>query len=391
MMLLNTQKGVVKVIKILKSLGVLALLVAFTITFAACDSDSLGDLNGDNGQDEEIVTAEVSSVEELHETLDTLEEDDEVNISLEEGEYEENINIDDEYNFSDLILSAETEHEATINAPMIIDGVDNITIRDMEFKNSTGNAIEILSSQNILIENNAIEESEAFGILVNENSQADIINNELNYNGHEHGYPAVKIENQSEALIEENIISNSAAQGVEVTENSSTEIKNNVISENVDSEITISGESIADIDDNTIVGESGAHNITVFEDSEVVISNNFISEPDKDDAEDSDHIGIGIAFSEATIYANEIVGKHMGMAYDIEKNDYDSIDVYDNEFENNSIDVVDSLSGQEDYEDEYDEDEAPDLLKDIFDNNNFEYDAEVLLRDTGFWAIQTQD
>ena len=378
-------------IKILKSLGVLALLVAFTITFAACDSDSLGDLNGDNGQDEEIVTAEVSSVEELHETLDTLEEDDEVNISLEEGEYEENINIDDEYNFSDLILSAETEHEATINAPMIIDGVDNITIRDMEFKNSTGNAIEILSSQNILIENNAIEESEAFGILVNENSQADIVNNELNYNGHELDYPAVKIENESEALIEENIISNSADQGVEVTENSNTEIKNNVISENAGSEITISGESIADIDDNTIVGESGAHNITVFEDSEVVISNNFISEPDKDDAEDSDHIGIGIAFSEATIYANEIVGKHMGMAYDIEKNDYDSIDVYDNEFENNSIDVVDSLSGQEDYEDEYDENEAPDLLKDIFDNNNFEYDAEVLLRDTGFWAIQTQD
>ena len=380
-------------IKILKSLGVLALLVAFTITFAACESDSLDDLNGDNGQDEEIVTAEVSSVEELHKTLDTLEEDDEVNISLEEGEYEDNINIDDEYNFSDLILSAETEHEVTISAPMVIDGVDNITIRDMEFKNSTGNAIVVLSSQNILIENNIIEDNDAFGILINENSQADIINNELNYNGHGQGYPAVKIENDSDALIEENIISNSADQGVEVTENSNTEIKNNDISENPGSEIRISGESIAHIDDNTIVGESRMHNITIFEDSEVVIANNFISNPEIDNSGDNDNenIGIGIALSKATIYENEIVGKSIGLSYGIEKSDYEMVEVDDNEFENNSIDVVDSLSGQDDYKDDYDEDEAPELLKDIFEYNSFEYDAEVLLRDTGFWAIQTQD
>lgn len=267
----------------IKKIVVLLIVLAFALTMTACDTNGIEDeLSNGNEENDELIKETVSDVEGLVSILEKLETEDKVLIEFEDGDYEENINIHEDYNFSKLTLISENPHGATIKQQPGERGIEihnssNITISGFKIIGDNENLDEkvgvgIWYSENIDINNNHIKDFPFQGIYIHD-SQVNIEYNLINNNKD----GGIRISNSIEesTIMKNSIINNSL--GVQI-DNSDAYIYDNFISENDEVAILITN-SIADVIDNYI-GDSFqgiyiSHSEGDIKSEEITISGNY--------------------------------------------------------------------------------------------------------------------
>ena len=232
----------------------------------------------------------VSNQDELEYILNSLHQENEGTIILEEGNYEDFV-ISDNHEFSSLTLTANKKHETVITTEIGFDTTQNITLKNLIIENSDNHGVVMNSSENINIENNIIRGNNKSGVFVMNNSKATIENNE---------------------------ISNNKKDGIQ-SDGSTLEVISNTILNNGSKGLSIHGGSTATIKDNEIGNQSNDYSQ-----------------------------GIGFDNSDVDINDNNIHDNTMGIVYsNIKAVDYGIEKIVNNQFNNNDIQVIHYVESQE--------------------------------------------
>ena len=350
-----------------KKIGVLVVLLLIALTITGCNSTG----NDPEEAQDTYITKTISSVEEFDKVLANLKEDDKAIITL-EGSYENKIEINDSYTFSELTLKANKKHEAVISNEISFENTKNVTLKDFIIEKSKNNGIVINQSENISLENNIIRDNNYFGILVLKSNLVIIENNDVKNNGLEEEYPGIKIENESEVeIINSNKIANNKGNGIFV-KNSKANIKNSLISDNSVAGVN-SKSSTVTAENNTILNNEN-RGLSIYDGSTAAIEGNEIANHSNDYSQ-----GIGLANSDVNINDNNIHDNTMGIVYsNIKAVDYGNEKIVNNQFKNNDIQVIHYIESQE----------KPTLLKNIYENNTFEPESDIVKRDDLGWNIE---
>jgi len=241
-----------------KKLLVVLVIITFTLTLSACDSNGIEDeLSNGNDEEDDLIRETINDVDGLVSILEQLEAEDEVLIEFEDGVYEKNIAIYDNYEFAELTLIAENKHEAILKQQPNESGIEimdssNITISGFKIVGDNENldekvGIGVWRSENITINDSHIMDFPFQGIYVDD-SKVNIENNIIENN--DHGGIEIVDSGEKSTIINNNIENNNYS-GI-IIDFSEAYIYDNYISKNESSAILIN-DSIADIIDNNIL------------------------------------------------------------------------------------------------------------------------------------------
>ncbi|MFW6282141.1 MAG: hypothetical protein ACOC1O_05055, partial [bacterium] len=148
-------------IKMRKKMGILIVLLAVAFLVTGCIGE---DPTDSNDEKTDYIKKSVSNVEELEKTLNNLGKDDKAIITLRGGPYENDIVIDERYEFSEISLKAYEEHDTKISGTFVLDNIENVTISDFLIEGSYDGIDVKNGSKNINITNNVIRDQGYFGL-----------------------------------------------------------------------------------------------------------------------------------------------------------------------------------------------------------------------------------